>query len=399
MALASTNEDFKKQLRKTEEGTEQRLNRHGKQPHQRMKPYLVLDYLMRMTDEDAIEFEGEDKHTQSAFDIADYLESTFGIHADRRSLYDDIEEINKILYMLQGISDGDCPTIDEVDKEFEKAKAEDYLPELQTIIYDKKQKGFYVKQRSYDLNDIRLLAECVYSARFIDEKRAKKLADVALSHLSEAQARKIKHDAFLVDRTKTTNTSVYYSIETINGAIKRDRKISFKYLKYTINDVSKQAERRQGKAYIVSPFQLLINDGNYYLLAYSDDAQKIITYRVDRMKGVTILNDPREGEHEFRLMDMGSFAQRTFGMFGGDRKGITLRFTNKLLDTVIDRFGTKGVRYAKLDAGHFRVELEVEISDQFFGWLLGFGNQVKIMGPDSAIDAFREYLDKVRCMY
>ena len=42
----STNNDYKKQLRKTEQGTEQRFNRHGKQPHQRMKPYLILEYLI-----------------------------------------------------------------------------------------------------------------------------------------------------------------------------------------------------------------------------------------------------------------------------------------------------------------------------------------------------------------
>lgn len=394
------NEGYKKPQRKTEEGLDPRHTRHGKQIHQRMKPYLILEYLMRMTDEDAVEYEGEEKHTQSAYDIADYLEFKFGINADRRSIYSDIDEINRILYMLDSESDGEFPTMEEVDKEFEAAKEEGYLSDLQTIIYDKKQKGFYVKQRRYDLNDIRLLAECVYSARFIDDKRAKKLANVALSHLSEAQAQKIRHDSFLVDRVKTTNTSVYYSVDTINGAIQRKKKISFKYLKYNINDVSKQAVRRQGKEYVVSPFRLIINDANYYLLAFSDKDQEMRTYRVDRMKDVTELeSEPVDGEHEFLTMDFATFTQRTFGMFSGDRKSITLRFISPLLDTVIDRFGTKGVRYAKVDEDHFRVDVEVEISDQFFGWLCGFGKKVKIMGPDSAITAYTEYLDKIRDMY
>ena len=393
------NEGFKKPQRKTEEYLEPRKTRHGKQPHQRMKPYLILEYLMRMTDEDAIEYEGEDKHIQSAYDIAEYLEDTFGITADRRSIYSDINEINRILYMLQSIDEGDCYTIDEVDAEFETAKEEGYLSDLQTIIYDKKQKGFYVKQRRYDLNDIRLLAECVYSARFIDDKRAKKLANVALSHLSEAQARKIKHDSFHVDRVKTTNESVYYSVDTINGAMQRNRKISFKYLKYNINDVSKQAERRQGQKYIVSPFKLIINDSNYYLLAFSDKDHGMRTYRVDRMKAVTEMPESRDGEHDYLLMDMNTYTQRTFGMFGGERKGITLRFINPLLDTVIDRFGTKGVRYAKVDESHFRVDVEVEISDQFFAWLCGFGRKARIMGPEPAIKEFQEYLDKIREMY
>ncbi len=396
----ATNQEYKKQLRKTEEGTEQRLNRHGKQPHQRMKPYLILEYLMRETDEDAALLDEEEEHIQSAYDIADYLESNFGITADRRSIYSDIDEINRILYMLQSIDEGECYTIDEVDEEFEVAKETGYLSDLQTIIYDKKRKGFYVKQRRYDLNDIRLLAECVYSARFIDDKRAKKLADVALSHLSDAQARKIRHDSFLVDRTKTTNTSVYYSVDTINGAIQNKNKISFKYLKYNINDVSKQAERRQGQKYIASPFKLIINDANYYMLAFSDKDQAMRTYRVDRMKDVTELKkESVDGEREFLKMDFSTFTKRTFGMFSGDRKGVTLRFINSLLDTVIDRFGTKGVRYRKVDESHFEIETDVEISDQFFAWLCGFGRKVKLMGPDSVIKDFQEFLDKIREMY
>ena len=394
------NEGYKKALRKTEEGLDSRHTRHGKQVHQRMKPYLILEYLMRETDEDAADYEGEAAHVRSANEIADYLEESFGIFADRRAIYKDVDEINRILYMLDSKDEEEeYLHIKDVDKEFEKAKEEGYLSELQTIIYDKKQKGFYVKSRRYELNDIRLLAECVYAARFIDDKRAKKLANVALSHLSEAQARKISHDSFLVDRAKTTNTSVYYSVDTINGAIERKKKISFKYLKYSINDLSKQAACRGGQKYVVSPFMLLINDGNYYLLSNSDKDQGMRTYRVDRMKEVSELNEPWDGEHEFRTMDIRTYTQRTFGMFGGDRKGVTLRFINPLLDTVIDRFGTKGARYAKDDEGHFRVDVDVEISDQFFGWLLGFGNKVKIMGPESAITSFTEYLDKVRCMY
>ena len=385
--MAYTNKDIKKTERKADEGLEQRLARRGKQPHQKMKPYLVYDYLLRQTDENNV---------CSAYDIVGYLEEEFGINADRRSIYGDIEEINLVHYALEN----EC-SMEEAAEELEEADG------LQTIVYDKKRKGFYVQQRKYDLNDIRLLAECVYSARFLSQGQCDRLAEAVTEFVSEHQKEQITHDAFLTDRIRTSNKSVMRNISTINEAMRKgtkdsphvQHKISFKYLRYNINDVSKQAERRQGQKYIVSPFKLLINDGNYYLLAFSDKAQEMRTYRLDRMKDVEELSEPRDGEDEFIALDLDTFTQRTFGMFGGDRKGITLRFINPLLDTVIDRFGTKGVRYAKADDSHFRVEVEVEISDQFFGWLLGFGNKVKIMGPDSTVNAFTEYLDKVRGMY
>ena len=299
-------------------------------------------------------------------------------------------------------------TMEEAEKAFEQAKEEGYLSDLQTIIYDKKRKGFYVQNRKFDLNDIRLLAQCVYSARFLNKGQSDRLAEAVTEFVSEHQKQSISQEnTFLTDRIRTSNSAVMNNISIINEAMRKStkdsphekHKISFKYLKYNINDLSKQAERRQGKEYVVSPFQLLINDGNYYLLAFSDQYQEMRTYRLDRMKAVKELSEPRDGENEFLALDLDMFTRRTFGMFSGNRKTITLRFTNNLLDTAVDRFGTKDVQYSKADDNHFTMTTEVDISKQFFAWLCGFGNMVKIMGPDSVAKEFHDYLDKIREMY
>ena len=362
--------------------------KRGKKNHQKMKPYLVLQYLMRHTDEE---------HPATALDIGAYLFDECEILSERRSIYRDIDEINKVLYML----DNKC-TIEEATEAID----DDEYDEEKVIVY-KPNKGFYVRQRQYDENDIRLLAECVYSARFLDIKRSKKLVDVVCSHVSETQAEKIKHDVYLVDRTRTDNTAVYYSVSTINDAMSKrldgeahtPEKISFHYTKYSINDMSKTVARRKGAEYTVSPYQLLMNDGNYYLLAYSDRYKEMRTYRVDRMKDVTLTGVPRDGKEAFDALDMDSYTKRVFGMYGGDRRYCTIRFINPLLDTAIDRFGRKRVIYRPVDERHFTIETEVEISDQFFSWLCGFGKRVKIMAPDEVAQQYRAFLDKICRMY
>ena len=65
----------------------------------------------------------------------------------------------------------------------------------------------------------------------------------------------------------------------------------------------------------------------------------------------------------------------------------------------MDRFGTKDTNYSRSDDGHFTVTAEVEISDQFFGWLLGFGNKAKLTAPESAVKEFVAYLDRIREKY
>ena len=359
---------------------------HGKKENQKLKPYLVLQYLLKNSDEN---------HVISGNQIVGYLMETCGIYAERRSIYRDIDEINKALLIVEeGMNVHEA---EEMIDEDESARL---------IIYDKHKKGFYVRQRRYDVNDIRLLAECIYSAKFLAEGQAKRLADVVCEFVSEEQAKTIKHDAFLTDRVKTNNRSVIFNITTINDAMSRERegqrhtpeKISFKYLKSTINDVSKQVERRKGNRYVVSPYKLLINDGNYYLLAFDDKKQEMRTYRVDRMKGVDRTGEPREGLKEFMAIDLKSYTQRVFSMYSGNQQRVTLRFINPLLDTAIERFGAAAV-YSKADDKHFTVEADVEISDQFFGWLLGFGNRVKLLKPQPLVEAFAAYIDKIRQMY
>lgn len=86
-------------------------------------------------------------------------------------------------------------------------------------------------------------------------------------------------------------------------------------------------------------------------------------------------------------------------MFGGEQRLVEIRFINPLLDAVVDRFGTKDVQYARVDDTHFSVTAKVEISEQFFGWMLGFGNKAKIVYPDDLMEQFRGYLDNIRAMY
>ena len=359
--------------------------KHGKKPNQKLKPYLVMQILMHKTDEN---------HCMTADQIVADLEK-FGVDAERRSIYRDIDDINKVLLAV----DEDC-TVQE---------AEDLIAEDETykVVQAIHRQGFRLQQRHYNFSDIRLLMECVYAAKFISQKQADRLSKIVSEFVSDYQAEKIKHDAFLVGREKTTNNAVLGNIATINDAMSKmidgekhvPEKITFKYVKYDIDHMDTQSYRRKGGVYKVSPYRLLINEGNYYLLAYSDRYRDMRTYRLDRMQDVRRNGEPREGMEVFKAMDMDSFTQRVFGMTSGQRERVTLRFISPLLDTAVDRFGRKGVIYEKADDKHFTVTADVDVSEQFFAWVTGFGRRVKIIAPEPVVEKYKKHLDKVREMY
>ena len=334
-----------------------------KSENQKLKILYVAKYLLENSDEN---------NYVRAVDIIDYLANECDISAERRSIYRDINILRDVFGM--------------------------------DIVNGHKNK-YKLISRQFEFDDLRLLAQCVYAAKFISKNQAENIIDTLGEFCSVHQAKKLKADVLLEDRVKSNQKGTMQIISNINAAMakKQDgkphtpQKISFKYLKYSIGNMQ-QVERRKGDTYIVSPYKLLINDGNYYLLAFADKEQKFRTYRTDRMKDLKLLDTPREGEDIFKKIDLTTYTRRVFGMYGGTKEKVTLQFINPLLDTVVDRFGTD-VIYMKVDNNHFRVIADVEVSPQFFGWICGFGNRVVIESPQNVVDDFQKHIEKIQSKY
>ena len=65
----------------------------------------------------------------------------------------------------------------------------------------------------------------------------------------------------------------------------------------------------------------------------------------------------------------------------------------------IDACTQEELKYYKADEKHFNVVVNVEISDQFFGWICGFGNKAKIIDPLKVKEQFAEYIEKIKKLY
>ena len=117
------------------------------------------------------------------------------------------------------------------------------------------------------------------------------------------------------------------------------------------------------------------------------------------MADVRFTGEPREGQEAADQTEINKYSQQSFSMFGGNTERVTIRFHNRSMNTVFDRFGRKGAVYLKLDEEHFTITADIKISDQFFTWVCGFGRKAKILSPEPVVKKFEEFLDKIREMY
>ena len=144
----------------------------------------------------------------------------------------------------------------------------------------------------------------------------------------------------------------------------RGRKISFQYQTHFITDINKEFLKHDGKRYEVSPCHLIMNDGDYYLIARQDEDRELRTFLIDRIKNIKILEESSRGS-AYYIPHVKTYIRRTFSMFGGKPTNVEMRFHNSLLDAVIDKFGVGfGADYHPDGENHFVINMEVEVSDK-----------------------------------
>ena len=323
----------------------------AKSPNQKLKLLYLMRLFLERTDE---------AHPVTVPELIAAL-GQYGISAERKSLYDDFEGLRH--FGLDIVQNGG---------------------------------KYYVGSRDFELPELKLLVDIVQSSKFITEKKTlsliKKLEGLASVH----DARRLQREVYVRNRVKSMNESVYYNVDEISGAIQQDRAIRFRYFEYTPR--KERRFRRDGRFYEASPYALLCDDENYYLLAWDDAAKQMKHYRVDKMTAISPKRKARQGKEAFQALDMSAYGKRVFGMFGGAAQQVRIRFAGHLAGAVIDRFG-KEVVLAVEDETHFIATLPVVVSPQFFGWVVGFGAEAEVLSPPDVRQELYDYLQKTASLY
>ncbi len=332
-----------------------------KSPNQKMKPLLLQRILLERTDED---------HGLTVPELIALLEEE-GVAAERKSVYSD----------LQTLADFGL----DIVKRKESGK----------VVY-------YVGARTFELPELKLLVDAVQSSRFITHKKSNQLIQKVEGFASRYQAQQLQRQVFVTNRVKTMNESIYINVDKIYEAIAANRRITYRYLDWAFRDGAaggyEKQFRRQGKTYRVSPWSLCWADERYYMIGFDSEAGLIKHYRVDKMLGIALTDEPRDGQEHFEHFDMAVYTRQVFGMFGGNEQTVTLRFENRLLGVVLDRFG-EDVPIRREDADTFQVRVRVAVSPQFLSWVFSFGGGARIVSPAAVADTMREQLASVMKQY
>lgn len=312
-----------------------------KSDNQKGKILYILDYLRQYSHPERL---------VTASELQTMLESRHGIRCERKSILSDIQAL------------------------------QDYGVDI--ISRPGRRGGYHIASRAFELPELTLLIDAVQSSRFLTEKKSRELTKKLTALCSESDARSLLgRDMLVSGRVKSMNETIYYNVDTIQEAISQNSQICFRYFDW---DINRQRAYRD-RDYTASPYGLCQDNENCYLLALSP-RHGVTSYRVDRMAQIRLLEAERAPCPELTGKALAEHASQLFQMYSGDAVEVKLRFHRKLLNAVIDRFGRDILLIPDGDS-HFVFTAKVAVSPMFLSWLIGFGDQARILYPESVVES------------
>lgn len=307
---------------------------------------LIFKYLWEHTDE---------AHTVSLEQLKDHLQSCGLSRPDSRTIKADIDQLIEL-----GVD----------------------------IIIDRRvQNQYFIGTRHFDTAEVKLLIDAVQSSRFITPQKSKALIRKLGVFIEPQQNQLLKRQLYIDHRSKATNESVILIVDHLYTAIIERKKVTFQYFDYTPE--KKKVHRHGGQLYTVSPYAMLWNNDQYYMVGYSEERKLVATYRVDRISQLTVTEGPaRKRPADFTISD---YFGQTFSMYLGEEAKVELLCENALMGSIIDRFG-EDVSVQIVDKEHFRVTATVALSNNFYGWVFASGGKMRILEPEKAQAQFNNIL-------
>lgn len=325
----------------------------------KLKILYLMDIFLSSTDEENV---------MSAGDLCDKLEKVYGITAERKSIYSDIE-------ILQRYG-------------------------MDIIFTRMPQKGYFLATRNFEIAEVRLLIDAVQAAGFITPKKTHQLIEKIEKEVSVAQSNILGRHIYIENRIKCNNEEIYYNIDLLNKAIESQSQVSLVYVRHKIEE--NMDAIKQEKALTVNPYALIWANDHYYLVCNNPKYDNLMHLRIDRMRKVKELEQnarPYSEVSEFtQKFDAAVYARQTFNMFSGETKKIDLICHNSIIDDILDRFGDKANIRCN-DEESFTITITATMGQGLVSWIMQYGKNITVVEPEELKDLVLLRAEEISAKY
>lgn len=326
---------------------------YDKELAKRMLNLLILDILKEYSDED---------HHLTQQEILRLLKLNYDVECDRRSVKSNVEALKAFGY--------------DIDME----------------------DGYCLLERNFDESELRLLIDCVLFSKNISQSVAQSLINRLKEQGNRYFRAKIPHIYNLPEMRYADNAQVMYNVDVLNNAIAEKKKVSFVYSSYG-TDLKLHPKRKE--RYVVNPYQLVVNNGWYYLVANYDKYDDISHYRIDKITKIEIMQEKSKPVAMVKEMEKGFSLPRHMAehiyMYSGNSIAVKLLVDKAIMNELVDWF-SKDFRI--LEQYDNTMKILVKCNEEAMRyWALQYGPYVEVLEPEHLRERVREAVNSMAEKY
>lgn len=312
----------------------------------------ILDILRKYTDEN---------HRLSQKEIEQKLKTEYMMPADRKSIKRNLENLIDFGYDIS------CTEIQREGKNGEETICTDWYLE-----------------RDFSDAELRLLIDSLLFSKHIPHKQCKDLIEKLKSLSNKYFSARVKHVCNLPENMPA-NKQLFLSIEVLDEAIDRQRKVQFSFGEYshTKELVFRKTDEGKDVRYIFNPYQMAATNGKYYLIGNFDRYDNVAYVRIDHLSDVKILEEKAKAKKEVKGLENGLDLPKTMAehiyMMHGDTVNVKFRAPKSISDQIVDWFGFD---FTVLEEKGDDIIVSVKVNKRAMRfWALQYGNFVEVLEP------------------
>lgn len=256
--------------------------------------------------------------------------------------------------------------------------------------------GSFFDDRTFEQSELRLLVDSILCSRYINKKHSEDLIEKIVALGGKNFKSQVKHIYSVGKWSKSDNIEFFYNIEIADEAIETAKQITFHYNKFDETARLKKTYRQ-----IVSPYQMILHNQRYYLMAYNEYWKNMAFYRMDKITDVEILDKPQTPIRSVpgykNGIDYKDLAISRPYLYADKAEKIVVACDKALMDDVVDWFGN-GVSVRKGNEGQIVVTLYAS-KDAMLYWALQYGRRAKVLEPADLVQKIKQTLEDVLKSY
>ena len=236
--------------------------------------------------------------------------------------------------------------------------------------------------------ELLFLMDAVQFSKHVPPKYAEEITKKLSSLSSHRYSNMFKFNVRVNEKDVPFNQAFFLNLGEIRKAILLSCKISFYNNRY---GTDKKLHHTSEEPVVTCPYNVIVTNGNYYLLCGEFGSHTIKSYRIDMITDLCVLDETytHSAARSEAVNHPEDYIVEHCYMSSGKPVEVLLDVDMSLIGDVIDSFGKK-IRIEPAEDGGSRVTVRITSTEKdAIDWVMRYGEYASILEPDYLVEEMR----------